>query len=272
MESTASRRWVSRVVRAALIVLAPLLLVNCASFLDDDLNYPSGSGHFISVTAQKGDTVSEIAHRYHVAQNDIVAVNRLHDRDTVYAGQTLKVPANGHAPAHRAVRNDTPEPAPRPINASYEPQHSQAKPVSAVWLQNLDLDSIIAPDAQFLWPVKGAILSPYGPRPNGERNDGINIAVADGTPIRAAAAGTVSYVGNELKGYGNLVLIRHDNGYVTAYAHTGEILVARGAHVEQGQTIAYAGETGDVGAPQLHFEIRRGTTPVDPKPLLIASR
>jgi murein DD-endopeptidase MepM/ murein hydrolase activator NlpD len=120
--------------------------------------------------------------------------------------------------------------------------------------------------------VKGAILSPYGPRPNGERNDGINIAAANGTPIRAAAAGIVSYVGNELKGYGNLVLIRHDNGYVTAYAHTGEIIVARGAHVEQGQTIAYAGETGDVAAPQLHFEIRRGTTPIDPEPLLIASR
>jgi murein DD-endopeptidase MepM/ murein hydrolase activator NlpD len=80
----------------------------------------------------------------------------------------------------------------------------------------------------------------------------------------------VTYVGNELKGYGNLILLRHENGYVTAYAHTGEIVVERGQRVVRGQTIAFAGATGSVSEPQLHFEIRRGTQPIDPKPLLMA--
>jgi murein DD-endopeptidase MepM/ murein hydrolase activator NlpD len=276
MERRASIRTGMRHWRTLLAVCAPLLLANCASFSDDD--YPPASGSYLSVTAQRGDTVSEIAYRYHVSQDNIVAINDLRDRDTLYAGQTLKVPAYGHvarrdySPPHHIAYNKTSEPAVRPINTSYEPSRTNSKPADAVWWQNLDLDSIIAPDAQFLWPVKGTVISPYGARPNGERNDGINIAAADGAAIRAAAAGTVSYVGNELKGYGNLVLIRHDNGYVTAYAHTGEILVARGQRVAQGETIAYAGETGGVSAPQVHFEIRRGTTPVDPKPLLIASR
>lgn len=270
MEGKVSRELRLRVLRAGLILFAPLLLANCASFSGGD--YPSAHGGFISVTAERGDTVSEIAHRYHVTQGDIVAINDLPDANTLHAGQRLKVPASGRVAVPRPAHADAPEPAARAISASYEPPQEQPKTESAVWLQNLDLDSIIAPEAQFLWPVKGAILSPYGPRPNGERNDGINIAATDGAPVRAAAAGTVTYVGNELKGYGNLLLIRHDNGYVTAYAHTGEILVARGQHVEQGETIAYAGETGDVSQPQLHFEICHGTTPVDPKPLLIASR
>ncbi|HWA88651.1 MAG TPA: M23 family metallopeptidase [Rhizomicrobium sp.] len=122
---------------------------------------------------------------------------------------------------------------------------------------------------RFLWPLKGRIVSDYGASDSGERNDGINIAASPGTPIHAAASGTVSYCGNELKGFGNLVLIRHDNGFITAYAHVGDILVSRQQHVEQGQSIATTGATGDVAYPQLHFEIRNGSQrPVDPKLLL----
>jgi murein DD-endopeptidase MepM/ murein hydrolase activator NlpD len=116
--------------------------------------------------------------------------------------------------------------------------------------------------------MKGRVLSNFGSMSGGERNDGINIAASYGEPIRAAADGTVSYSGNDLKSYGNLVLIRHGDNYVTAYAHSERILVSRGEHVAKGQVIGYAGSTGDVSQPQLHFEIRRGVQPIDPRPLL----
>jgi len=102
----------------------------------------------------------------------------------------------------------------------------------------------------------------------GQTNDGINIALPEGTPIKAAEDGVVAYAGNELKGYGNLVLIRHADGYVTAYAHAKELLVKRGDPIKRGQTIARAGQTGNVDAPQLHFEIRKGPAPIDPMPHL----
>jgi murein DD-endopeptidase MepM/ murein hydrolase activator NlpD len=125
---------------------------------------------------------------------------------------------------------------------------------------------------RFVWPVQGRIIADFGTNANGERNDGINIATALGAPIHAAAAGTVTYAGNELKGYGNLILIRHDDGYVTAYAHAEQMLVTRNDSVSQGQVIGYSGDTGDVTEPQLHFEIRHGVEPVNPRPLLVASR
>jgi murein DD-endopeptidase MepM/ murein hydrolase activator NlpD len=116
----------------------------------------------------------------------------------------------------------------------------------------------------FRWPVRGRIIAAFGPKPNGLQNDGINLAVPEGTPIKAAEDGVVAYAGNELKGYGNLVLVRHNNGFVTAYAHTSEITVKRGDAVKRGQVIAKSGQTGNVTSPQLHFEIRKGSTPVDP--------
>jgi murein DD-endopeptidase MepM/ murein hydrolase activator NlpD len=122
----------------------------------------------------------------------------------------------------------------------------------------------------FAWPVSGPVISEFGTDRNGERNDGINISAPMDTPIHAAASGTVTYSGDELKAYGNLILIRHEDGYVTAYAHADKILVNRGQAVTKGQVIGYSGSTGDVTSPQLHFEIRRDTKPVDPKPLLVA--
>jgi murein DD-endopeptidase MepM/ murein hydrolase activator NlpD len=116
----------------------------------------------------------------------------------------------------------------------------------------------------FRWPVRGRVIAAFGPKPNGFQNDGINLAVPEGTPVKAAEDGVVAYAGNELKGYGNLVLVRHSNGFVTAYAHASEILVKRGEAVKRGQVIAHSGQTGNVTSPQLHFEIRKGATPVDP--------
>jgi murein DD-endopeptidase MepM/ murein hydrolase activator NlpD len=120
----------------------------------------------------------------------------------------------------------------------------------------------------FRWPVRGRVILTFGPKPNGLQNDGINLAVPEGTPVKAAEDGVVAYAGNELKGYGNLVLVRHANGFVTAYAHASDILVKRGETVKRGQVIAHSGQTGNVTSPQLHFEIRKGATPVDPSQYL----
>lgn len=119
-------------------------------------------------------------------------------------------------------------------------------------------------DGQFLWPLVGPILSGYGPTEDGLNNDGVNISADRGTTIRAAQAGTVAYAGNELRGYGNLVLIRHEDGWVTAYAHADSIMVQRGQQVQAGQPIATVGDSGSVTTPQLHFEIRQGSDAIDP--------
>ncbi len=113
---------------------------------------------------------------------------------------------------------------------------------------------------EFRWPARGRIIQGFA---NGG-NDGINISVPEGTQVKAAESGVVAYAGSELKGYGNLVLIRHPNGFVTAYAHNGDIAVKRGDQVTRGQTIAKSGQSGNVSSPQLHFELRKGSTPVDP--------
>jgi murein DD-endopeptidase MepM/ murein hydrolase activator NlpD len=116
----------------------------------------------------------------------------------------------------------------------------------------------------FVWPVQGKVIGAFGSSNEGLKNDGINIAAPSGAPVVAAADGTVAYAGNELRGFGNMILIRHDGGYVTAYAHNASLLVKKGDKVKRGQTIARVGQTGAVFGPQLHFEIRKGTQPVDP--------
>ena len=118
---------------------------------------------------------------------------------------------------------------------------------------------------QFIWPVRGKILSSFGRHNGGLHNDGINIAAEPGDSVKAADSGIVVYSGNELASYGNLLLIRHGSGYVTAYAHNRRLLVSKGDKVKRGQAIAHVGATGDVDRPQLHFEIRRGEIAVDPK-------
>jgi murein DD-endopeptidase MepM/ murein hydrolase activator NlpD len=115
-----------------------------------------------------------------------------------------------------------------------------------------------------LWPVNGHVISHFGPKAGGLHNDGINIAAARGTRVRAAENGVVAYAGNELRGFGNLLLIRHGDGWVSAYAHNDRLLVGRGDSVRRGQAIALVGMTGNVATPQLHFELRRGANPVDP--------
>jgi murein DD-endopeptidase MepM/ murein hydrolase activator NlpD len=125
-----------------------------------------------------------------------------------------------------------------------------------------------AGSARFAWPVRGTTLQAFGTRPDGQRNDGINIAAAQGATVKAAEAGTVAYVGNEVRGLGNLVLLSHAGGYVTAYAHLDRTSVTKGAKVRKGQAIGTVGQSGGVSQPQLHFEIRQRNKPVDPTTLL----
>ena len=115
-----------------------------------------------------------------------------------------------------------------------------------------------------LFRSKGRVIAGFGSTTNGQHNNGINISLPENTLVKAAEDGVVDYAGNELNGYGNLVQVRHPNGYVTAYAHAKELLVKRGDQVRRGQPIARSGQTGNVNAPQLHFEIRKGASPLDP--------
>ncbi|MEI2385967.1 peptidoglycan DD-metalloendopeptidase family protein [Breoghania sp. JC706] len=144
------------------------------------------------------------------------------------------------------------------------------KPITTASIQRDESPADVADDGtnRFRWPVRGRIISSFGSKPGGTRNDGINLAVPEGTAVRAVESGTVIYAGNELKGYGNLVLIRHDDGWVSAYAHNSELEVRRGDTVRRGEVVAKAGSTGTVNQPQLHFELRRGNKPVDPMQFL----
>ncbi len=118
------------------------------------------------------------------------------------------------------------------------------------------------------WPVKGKVIGSFGPRPDGIHNDGVNISVPLGTEVHAAESGEVVYSGSELKGYGNLILVRHLNGWITAYAHNEELIAKRGDKVKRGQVVAKAGKSGQIDQPQVHFELRQGSKPVDPTPFM----
>jgi len=179
---------------------------------------------------------------------------------------------NTNAPRHVAASANTyvydesagarpkPRPDAGPKAAPYAPVTSQT------------LAPIARADAPaFAWPVSGRVISDFGSTANGGKNDGINIATAMDAPIHASASGTVTYAGDELKNYGNLVLIKHAAGFTTAYAHADRLVVARGDTVTKGQVIGYAGQTGDVETPQLHFEIREQTTPVNPRTYLAST-
>ena len=191
-----------------------------------------------------------------------VAVAKVETKPTP-AAQPASVaakPAAVTAPAAKPVQVAKVEPAAEAVKAPVAPAATTAEPTTTAAI------SKEAP-TDFRWPAKGRVISGFGGK-GGASNDGINISLPEGTPVKAAESGTVAYAGSELKGYGNLVLIRHPNGYVTAYAHNGELKVKRGDTVTRGQTIATSGQSGNVSTPQLHFEIRKGSTPVDPLPHL----
>jgi len=166
--------------------------------------------------------------------------------------ETLSPPA---APAPASASAPAALPAPPPPAAPGSSASAEPPPVSHG-------------GGTFLWPVRGHILESYGAGPDGTHNDGINIAAPRGAAVQATDAGVVAYAGNELRGYGNLILIKHANGWISAYAHCDLLLVKAGQKVARGQVIARVGSTGNVSEPQLHFELRRGKHAVDPREYL----
>ena len=214
-------------------------------------------------TLQVGESLYAVARQYRVELAELSRVNGIADPTKVRAGTLLSVPRSGAAPQPPSPPAEVGPRAP-PLQP---PITNQPEVVKTAALGNR-ADDASAPLDKFRWPARGRVIAPFGTRPDGTHNDGINIAVPLGTEIHAAESGRVAYAGNELKGYGNLVLIRHDGGWVSAYAHADQILVKRDEVVRRGQVIAHAGKTGSVDQPQLHFELRQGAKPVDPLPHL----
>lgn len=231
----------------------------------------------------RGDTLMSIARRNQVPVAELAKANNLDQSAKLSLGMKLTVPgarSAAVAPVTQPVAAAPAQPA-APIAAPATSKIASAGgPPQSARLASATtniVDEKPAAEAApvkpseatgalptFRWPVRGKVITSYGAKTNGKSNDGINVAVPEGTPVKAAEDGVVAYSGNELKGYGNLVLVRHSNGYVTAYAHASELLVKRGDTIKRGQIIAKSGQSGEVGSPQLHFEIRKGSSPVDP--------
>jgi murein DD-endopeptidase MepM/ murein hydrolase activator NlpD len=239
---------------------------------------PAARAGETTYTVQAGDTPHSIAQKLGTNEKAILVRNDVR-ADALQIGQKLIIPAASaaaptvsemptaasssgvrtvktttiRAPGAGDTTQSTAKTAPAPAA-------TQQEVASTTQLPNPDPMS----GASFRWPVKGRVISGFGTKPDGGHNDGVNISVPQGTPVKAAENGVVAYAGSELKGYGNLVLVRHANNWVSAYANNEELLVKRGDKVSRGQVIAKAGTTGSVSQPQVHFELRKGSRPVDP--------
>ncbi len=239
-----------------------------------------------SYTVAPGDTPQAIADKLGTDADAIMQRNGVR-ADNLQIGQKLIIPAASSAPAVaaasssgvRKVKTTTilapgaapatdKAPAASPEVTGNAPKTSAPATPKTSEQTIARVDQLPNPDpmsgGSFRWPVKGRVISGFGTKPDGGHNDGINISVPQGTSVKAAENGVVAYAGSELKGYGNLVLVRHANNWVSAYANNEELLVKRGDKVRRGQIIAKAGATGSVSQPQVHFELRKGSRPVDP--------
>ena len=223
---------------------------------------PTGAGIHV---VQIGETVYSISRYYGVTPNQLAAANNMQSLELIQVGQQLVIPGSVIA----QTVNITTQPPVNQVAVQQVTPGTTIQPSTQVAALPANNNAITQPSAtgtQFLWPIVGnrSILSDFGVKPGGERNDGINLAAQLGTHVRASEGGVVIYAGNGIAGYGNLILVEHADNWVTAYAHTSEMLVGRDDVVQRGQVIALAGNTGSVSAPQLHFELRRGTVPVNP--------
>jgi len=261
------------------------------------------SSAFVSANAVivgKGDTVYGLSRRHRVSARAIIEANNLQAPYVLKAGQRLVLPRgrdyvvkrgdslsviarNKNADMYAIARLNGLKP-PYTINIGQRlalPDVSRFKPVSvpiteaaAPKRKSLTAKArpkqkiVAAPPARtgkgFLWPLKGKIVSTYGGKSQGLKNDGINIAAPRGSQVVAAENGVVAYAGNELRGFGNLLLLKHAGGWITAYAHNETLLVKRGDKINKGQAIAKVGSSGSVQVPQLHFELRKGKKAINP--------
>ena len=232
------------------------------------LAIPGGRYHLV----RQGETGIAIARAYGVEWSRIVGANQLEEPYVLRAGQRVLIPGDPAQPPSRAERAAAfrldiddiltgGEPAPAPRQAP-------AKPVTSP-RRVLPPTAVVAAPARlqggFVWPVDGQVVRRFGPGKSGERNDGIKIAVPVSTPIHATADGVVAYAGDGIAALGGLIIVRHGNGWTSVYGHASKLLVQRGQSVKRGQTIALSGETGFADRPEVHFELRKGRTPVDPQ-------
>jgi murein DD-endopeptidase MepM/ murein hydrolase activator NlpD len=254
------------------------------------LNVPAGRYH----TVKAGETGIAIARAYGADWDRLVANNGLTTPYVLRVGQRLRLPTveevkamtpaeraaaftididdliSGAEPASAAVVPAAPVAAAPsvPLTPTPPAPGQAAGTAVAATPPRTGYESPLPPppafDGRFAAPLAGRLISRFGAKSGGLYNDGVNIAAKSGTPIRAAADGVVAYAGDSIEGFGYLVLVRHGDGWVTAYAHAEELLVIRGDKVRQGDPIARVGKTGSVDAPQLHFELRQGRKPVDP--------
>jgi len=249
-------------------------------------------------TIAAGESLYTIARKYDVTTQAIVLANGLSSPDKIVVGQKITIPGRGDlnnsAPATQ-VASAAPTavnalmPASRPTDLAAGPTSlgatassaapvaatpapapapAQAAPAQAAPTQTAAIAPVAEPtpsgNDKFAWPASGRIITDFA----ASRGTGINIDVPEGSTVKAAENGTVIYVGSGVEGYGNLILVRHPNGYVSAYAHLKDMSVSKGAVINRGEAIGTVGQTGSVTRPQLHFELRKGATPVDPMPLL----
>ena len=249
---------------------------------DDEDDRTAAKPKAVKVEARKPEPKAEhkpekVAEK---AKPEVKKVAELHKPEPkkVEAKQVeAKVEAKKPEPKPVEAKAEVKKPEPKKVaEVKPEPKPEPAKPVKVAALPEKAPEPAPAPavapaapepQSTFRWPARGRVINGYG----SSGNEGINIAVPEGTPVKAAEEGTVAYAGSDVKGYGKLVLVRHSNGYVSAYAHNGEIDVRPGEKVKRGQTIAKSGASGNVTSPQLHFEIRKGATPVDPMPHLASN-
>lgn len=225
------------------------------------LRLPAPSVHIV----QKGDTIYSISRRYNVDMSVLTRTNNLYAPYSIYLGQILKLPGSVVEPTEHwiSLKKQPTQTAARNTAKSAPKQTKTGRKSTRKTAVRLPTPPDRA-KAKFAWPVNGTVMNKFGSAGGGRHNDGINIKVAEGTFVRAAENGVVAYAGNELKGFGNLLLVKHADGWITAYAHNKEFLVKRGDTVKRGQPMAKVGKTGNAKEPQLHFEIRRGTKAVDP--------
>lgn len=237
------------------------------------LAIPGGRYHLV----RPGQTGIAIARAYGVPWSQVVSANDLSEPYILRAGQRVLIP--GGPPDVRGVAS-APSAAQRAaaftldvdsILTGGEPaiteRQAPARPVATPARVLPATTAVVAPAStpgRFAWPVNGSIARRFGPGASGERNDGIKIAVPLATPIRAAADGTVAYVGDGIAALGGLVIVRHGGGWTSVYGHASKLLVQRGQAVKKGDTLALSGDTGFADRPEVHFELRRGRTPVDP--------
>ncbi len=224
------------------------------------LRLPTAQYHIV----QKGDTLYSISRQHNVDITSLSRVNNLHPPYTLHVGQKLLLSGtisgnsrNYQTTSQKSAQTATNQPVSKNVsakNATSVRQTAYTPPKNRT--------------AKFLWPVKGTVISNFGVMGKGRKNDGINIKAARGSDVKAADKGTVAYAGNELKGFGNLILIKHTDGWITAYAHNDKLVVKKGQTVAKGEKIATVGSTGSVDSPQLHFEVRAGKKAVDPRKYL----